>query len=233
MYARLLAIACLLSCSVLIGRAEALSTRGTTVGVFLKADANASSLSLEAMRLELRDLMTPTGISLSWTNAQNPSRADRLIVVTLRGNCLAGSGSSKAFKDKTPLASTAVTDGKVLPFSWVDCNALNQFLKQELANRSADERSEIFGRAMARLLAHEFYHVLTQTEAHTSTGISKASFSTADLLANYFTFEPEAIAHLQIEPATSTLAALEHTDEVRSYEYIPSLEPTEVALSGR
>src|SRR4051812_8353149 len=111
MYARLLAIACLLSCSVLIGRAETQSTRGTTVGVFLKVDANASSLSLDAMRLELRNLMSPTGINLSWTNGQNSSRADRLIVVTLRGNCQAGTGSSRTFKDKTPLASTAVTNG--------------------------------------------------------------------------------------------------------------------------
>ncbi len=223
MYARLLATVCLLSCSVLIGRGEALSTRGLRVGVYLQTDANASGLSLEAMRLELRDLMVPTGVSLTFTSARNTS-ADRLVVVTLRGNCQAGAKASGKFKDKTPLASTAVTDGKVLPFSWVDCNALNKFLKTE--------RAEIFGRAMGRLLAHELYHVLTQTEAHTSAGISKASFSKTDLLAPFFTFEPEAIANLHFEQPTQTLASLERAEESLGYEYIPAPDPVE-ALAGR
>jgi hypothetical protein len=182
------------------------------------------------MRLELRDLMSPTGINLTWTNAQNPVRTDRLIVISLRGNCQAGAGSSGSFKDKTPLASTAITDGKVLPFSWVDCNALNKFLKQELSSRSTNDRARIFGRAMARLLAHEFYHVLTQTEAHTSVGVTKASFSTADLLAANFTFEPEAISHLQVEPPAVTLAALDQTPANSEFELLESDEP---ALSGR
>ena len=228
MYARLLAIVCLLSCSVHYGRAEALSPRSATVGVFLKADASASSLSLDAMRLELRDLMVPAGIDLTWTNGQNPTRAEHLVVVTLRGNCQAGAKAPGNFKDKTPLASTAVTDGKVLPFSWVDCDALNKFLKQSMSSRSASERSEIFGRAMARLLAHEFYHVLTGTEAHTPAGISKASFSTADLLATYFAFEPDAITNLHVEP-TITLAALDSNPALTEAE---ELDPAD-ALAGR
>lgn len=229
MFARLLAFACLLSCSVLTGRAEALSPRGATVGVFLQVDATASSLSLETMRAELRTLLRPAGLQVVWTGRQNSDNAERLVFVSLRGNCQAGAKASGSFKDKTPLASTAVTDGKVLPFSWVDCNALNQFLKQDLSSRSRSERDEIFGRAMARLLAHEFYHVLTQTEAHTSAGISKASFSTTDLLASYLAFEPEAITHLHVEPAV-TLAALDSNPTLAESE--ESLDADEI-FAGR
>ena len=141
MYARLLAIACLLSCGVLIGRAETSSTRGATVGVYVQVDANASSLSLQAMRLELRDLMGPTGVNFalnfSAPSAQNSSRVDRVIMVEFRGDCRAGAGPSAKFKNGTSLASTAVTDGKVLPFTWVDCSALNQFLHAELDDDQA------------------------------------------------------------------------------------------------
>jgi hypothetical protein len=49
---------------------------------------------------------------------------------------------------------------------------------------------------MARLLAHEFYHVLAQTDDHTQTGIAKARFSTADLLAEHFDFESVALGRL-------------------------------------
>jgi hypothetical protein len=50
---------------------------------------------------------------------------------------------------------------------------------------------------MARLLAHEFYHVLAQTDDHTQTEISKARFSTADLLAEHFDFEAAALERLR------------------------------------
>ncbi|MEP7273320.1 MAG: hypothetical protein ABI882_17605 [Acidobacteriota bacterium] len=175
--------------------------------------------------------MVPTGVNLAWTSAQNPIPTERLIVVTLRGDCQAGATElAGKFKDKTPLASTAVTDGKVLPFSWVDCDALNKFLKQKLLSQDAANRPEIFGRAIARLIAHEFYHVLTETEAHTLNGISKAAFSTADLLTTYFAFEPEAIANLRLEQPT--LAILERAEESLGYEYIPAPEPVE-ALAAR
>jgi hypothetical protein len=49
---------------------------------------------------------------------------------------------------------------------------------------------------MARLLAHEFYHVLAQTGDHTQAGICKASFSRADLLADHFDFDDVALERL-------------------------------------
>ncbi len=207
MYARLLAFVCLLSCSVLTARAEPMSTRGATVGVYLQVDANASSLSLHAMRLELRDLMAPTGLNFSWTNAKNSALIDRLIVVELRGQCSPDAESSGKFKDRTPLASTAVTDGKVLPFTWVDCNALNRFLRPELEKSAT--RDEVYGRAIARLLAHEFFHVLTESESHTKVGVSKPSFSTKDLMASSFSFEADAVAQLHIEQPAPVLAAID------------------------
>ena len=234
MYARLLAFACLLSCSGLIVRAEPTLAPVATVGVYLKGDANASSISLQSMRVELRDLMAPTDLNLVWTNARGTTRVDRLIVVDLRGTCQAGTENVSKFKDHSALASTAVTDGKVLPFSWVDCTALDQFLRPALANRSPLERDVIYGRAMARLLAHEFYHVLAQTEAHTSSGVSKTSFSIADLMADYFTFQPDAVALLQGEQALPTLAAAAtHAEDTEVALGLPKDVVSEAAFAAR
>jgi hypothetical protein len=47
------------------------------------------------------------------------------------------------------------------------------------------------------LLAHEFYHILAQTDDHTLTGISKARFSTTDLLTDHFDFESAALDRLR------------------------------------
>jgi hypothetical protein len=229
MFARLLAFVCLLSCTARIGNAEPSLARVATVGVYLQVDANASSLSLQTMRMEVRDIMTPTGLNLVWTNAPGTARVDKLVVVTMRGTCQAGAEGGVKFKDRSSLASTAVTDGKVLPFSWVDCGGLNQFLKSALVGQAPRAREEIYGRALGRLLAHELYHVLMQTESHTASGVSKASFSVGDLLAAYLPFQPDAIALFQTEQNAPALIAEAHPGEAA----VGSDFSTDDALLGR
>ncbi|MEO8097017.1 MAG: hypothetical protein ABI811_04905 [Acidobacteriota bacterium] len=181
------------------------------------------------MRKELQELMASAGVQLVWLDSKNNISVDRMVSVELRGDCQFGSGKSGKFKDHSALASTAVQDGKVLPFSWVDCVALDQFVRPALHDESKAERSEIYGRAMARLLAHEFYHVLAQTEAHTSSGISKTAFSVNDLLADHLTFQTEALTALHIEAPVVLLSASfgEEADD------ISRLEAAEDALAAR
>ena len=208
MYARLLAFACLLSCSVLITRAEPTAVPAATLGVYLKADGSASSRSLQSMRLELRKLMGSAGIKVRWFDAPRAAAAEKLIVVELRGACQFSAERMDGQESRRRLASTAVADGKVLPFSWVDCTALDEFLGPSLISEFPQERDESYGRALGRLLAHEFYHILAQRESHTPGGISKTSFSVADLLANHFEFDSDALALLRREltvPARPTL----------------------------
>ncbi len=46
------------------------------------------------------------------------------------------------------------------------------------------ERSDLlFGRALARVLAHELYHVLAKTHSHTGQGIADKSLSGAQLIS--------------------------------------------------
>ncbi|MEP7352554.1 MAG: hypothetical protein ABI824_04920 [Acidobacteriota bacterium] len=215
MFARLLAFACLLSSSAMIGRAGSMSVPVATVGVYLKVDASASNLSLESMRLELRDLMAETGFNLVWTRDTSSPRVDTLIVVDLRGSCRAGANKTSNLENHSGLASTNVTEGKILPFSWVDCAALDHLLRPALVHQSLDQRDETYGRAMGRLLAHEFYHILAQTEQHTHSGITKKSFSQADLLANHLDFAPDAVARLQPvrEPSMPLVAAVSDAEE--------------------
>ena len=42
--------------------------------------------------------------------------------------------ASKPLSSPVPLASSSMVDGKVLPFSWVDCTALNRFLAPVASN---------------------------------------------------------------------------------------------------
>jgi hypothetical protein len=77
----------------------------------------------------------------------------------------------------TSLATTTITDGQVLPFSSLNCGALTNSVSAALAKEAGARRDFLYGRAMARVVAHEFYHVLmrtTNTAARVSHAVASA-----------------------------------------------------------
>ena len=55
-------------------------------------------------------------------------------------------------------------------------------------------RDLAYGRAMARVLAHELYHVLRRTRIHTASRLTKARLAPADLLSESAEYGEVAIA---------------------------------------
>jgi hypothetical protein len=190
MYARLLAMLGLLSVSTSMGWSESNLPGSSTLEVYLKGDIGPAE-TLAEMNRELGTLMQRASFRVLWRHANEPSSSGsaHLIVVELVGACAFPPRDSPVpLASNFALASSSVVDGRVLPFSWVDCSALTRFLGPAILNLADAEQARIYGRSMARLLAHEFYHVLAQTSEHTSTGISKPRFSIADLLADHLDF---------------------------------------------
>ena len=161
------------------------------------------------MKRELARLMQSAGYALEWSGPQDPKidTGAFLAVVELRGDCEAPAGMSPAdarLSDAADLASTFVSEGRVLPFSWINCGNVTKLLSSALMDQPGARADYILGRAIARLLAHEFYHMLMQTREHTGSGISKPCFNARDLLAESFEFERSALAELQLCPAGRT-----------------------------
>ena len=211
MYARLLATLCLLPVSTFFAQADSAVPTGATLEVYLKGQEASTPDVMRAMNRELEALMLPAGFRVIWRGASDPpsaSGAEHLVMVDLRGVCMARfSGmASKPLSSPLALASSSVADGRVLPFSWLDCTALNRFLAPVVLSSSQAEQDDLYGRSMARLLAHEFYHILAQTDDHATGGIAKARFSTADLMAEHFDFETSALERLR-PPATVASSA--------------------------
>jgi len=65
---------------------------------------------------------------------------------------------------------------------------LNRLLATALNKEGDSKREYLYGRAMGRLLAHELFHVLTNTREHDHAGIGKPSCSAKDVLADRFEF---------------------------------------------
>jgi hypothetical protein len=172
------------------------------LAVYLKTDASQSVRPLDSMRRELSRLMRTAGYELEWRGPQD-SHIDTgafLAVVELSGDCEAPSRSlpaSLALPAMADLASTFISDGQVLPFAWVNCGNVTKLLAPALLDQPAARGDFVFGRAVARLIAHEFYHMLMQTRDHTRNGVSKPCFTAADLMTNSFEFEGAALAQLR------------------------------------
>jgi len=54
----------------------------------------------------------------------------------------------------------------VLPFSWINCANLTRMIGPVLADEAGALRDYLYGRAMARIAAHELYHVMMGSRDH-------------------------------------------------------------------
>lgn len=146
---------------------------------------------MQALHNELDYLMEPTGLHLDWRSLMGVTGSEvssELAVVKFQGRC---GVEGLAIKSVHPgaLGWTHVSDGVILPFADIDCDRIRVFLQRELLFIPAANREEVFGRAMARVLAHELYHIFTQTAHHGSDGVGKSAFTVQELMADEFQFE--------------------------------------------
>jgi len=144
----------------------------------------------KAMQSELASIMEPVGIQLEWRSLEAPNEsrvAAEIVVVTFHGKCDAQSATLSQ-PESNGLGWTHLTDGEILPFAEVDCDRVRALVQNNLLRLPAADRSMAFGRAMARVTAHELYHILAHTMRHGS-GLSKPSYSAQELLADEFVFD--------------------------------------------
>jgi hypothetical protein len=139
---------------------------------------------LQAIQNELEAIMAPTGLQFSWHPLAEAGGqvSSQLAIIHFKGECDAeGLKSEAGFPG--PLGWTHISDGEILPFIDVNCDGLRIFVQRELIGVPAAARETVLGRAMARILAHELYHLLANTRAHTGGGIARAAYNVQELLA--------------------------------------------------
>jgi mono/diheme cytochrome c family protein len=144
----------------------------------------------DALKRELDLLLSPVGLSVEWRSLAAPRDVEtfpQVGVVTFKGECDL-SGLIPQDVESGALGWTHVTDGQILPFSEVDCGRIRAFLSRALIRLWPEGRDKAFSRAVARVLAHELYHVFTQTVHHSSSGVAEQSYTVAKLMAEDFSF---------------------------------------------
>jgi hypothetical protein len=82
------------------------------------------------------------------------------------------------------LGDAKVENGRVLPFSEVRCDEVRKALSYLAPAASPEQRQVALGMAMARVVAHELYHMLARTTRHAMHGLARASQPLPELVSS-------------------------------------------------
>jgi hypothetical protein len=195
--------------TLLLAVATCAFTQTRAVSFFTAPDSHQSASSSASMQRELIRILSAIDLRVSFHDsiAQSAHDANHVVVLSVRGSCDMSASAppvrDRVALDSRGLASAPVSDGRVLPFVTVECDKLRHWLTSRVAGFGAEQRQELLGRAIARLVAHEFYHIFARTKHHASEGIGRSCFSLHNLLADRFDFDQVTVAQMRPLPSTA------------------------------
>ncbi|MEJ7604783.1 MAG: hypothetical protein WKF37_00570 [Bryobacteraceae bacterium] len=182
------------------------------VTVFVDSALPHSQTISETMQAELGRVVAPLAVQLSWKKLSERSVGEdfeQIVVVRLEGSCSVGASPAEPVQARQRrLASAAVSGVSVLPFASIECNNLKRTIASGLSGQKSQVQEQRLGKAMARVLAHELYHILGATRHHHATGVSKACFGSNELLAEDFSLDNLTLAQMRLAPVEEPVGDL-------------------------
>jgi hypothetical protein len=201
----------------------------TPLAIYYSFDSPPSAALVTEMQAEVDRILGDSGVRVAWRaeeSRRNGEDFPGLVFLRFRGVCSSSQypGDSQPSADPSgkPLAQTDVADGHTLPFSAVNCDAVRRFIAPVLKALGPGARNACLGRAMARVSAHEIYHMLTGSQEHARRGIARAAHTRADLTAPAFNFaQPQtdwlrAWAAKSVSPPAAAAAGMETAQSTAS-----------------
>lgn len=102
-----------------------------------------------------------------------------------KGQCELTPFAPPAPEQGSPLGFTYRSDGRITPFSEVECDRVRGTLGEAHIAGTAEERDVLYGRALGRVLAHELSHILSGSKAHSKQGVMQKYLSAAKLVGEH------------------------------------------------
>jgi hypothetical protein len=173
-----------------------------SVTVLVDFEKPHSEVSLNAMRAGLSALLAPAGIvtdvAIKSDLPPHPQFAE-LVVFKMKGYCTMDTQAvpiGAVLDERGPLALAYASDGEVLHFGEVECDHIRRSLERLLGAAASLKNQNAMGRAMAKVIAHEIYHMLGNAKEHTHKGITKTSLSADELLDGSLKLPADALSVL-------------------------------------
>lgn len=164
-----------------------------TIAVFLSFDNPAAEISVDSMKQEAGKVLLTAEIALDWRSLQEnrgDEPADALAVLRFKGTCQSGTTSpddDTALLGRIVLASTKISDGRVLPFGEVECDRIRDYISH-MQSGSASQREHLLGRVLGRIVAHELFHIVARTARHSHSFPTQSVHTAREFALKSFKF---------------------------------------------
>jgi hypothetical protein len=153
-----------------------------------------SPAAVSQMEREITAIMQPSGLAFDWRMMKDRRTGESfhdLVIFSFKGLCQAAGpiyDELGPIGDKRALAYTRVSDGRVLPFSDVECDTIRRYIAPNVQSAHPALREGMLGRALGRVVAHEMYHMLARTTDHAESGVARSFHTRKDLTDPEFHF---------------------------------------------
>ncbi len=156
-----------------------------------------SPVSEAALGAELHSIVSLSQVPIRLQVITGPLQGDvpgSLVIFKMKGSCtMRPTMPVGAMSDERgPLAMTFMANGEMLPFANVDCNRIRTSLERTLGRGSSKQHERQYGTALARIMAHELYHILSKSPAHDTSGVTKKALSSRELCEGHLLFSQDA-----------------------------------------
>lgn len=167
------------------------------VTVVIDFEQPDSSAPLKALHQELSRIFAPAGVGIDVQVKRDlPQTASfaNLVLFKMRGSCTMTALPIGALSDERgALAMTYSVDGQTLGFGEVECDRVRVSIERVFGTADAPAEQTIYGKALARVMAHELYHMIVQSTVHTKRGITKERLSGWELSQDNLTLSNTAL----------------------------------------
>ena len=186
-----LGVLCLVA-TCLSTRAEGLPELNAPLTLVISAEHPLPAATVAEMHREMDKLMLQASIRVEWKDLSEFAEGTEvhdLVLVKFRGNCRI-QPAPMFLDERGPMAFTHTSDGEVLPFSEVLCDRVGVAAQSAMEGGEFSRRDELLGRALARVLAHEIYHIKGKCNEHGRSGVARKALSGRELIAATLDFAP-------------------------------------------
>jgi len=173
--------------TVSLSQAEVPSVASTPspVTVLLDFDQPHSSVSLQSMQQELDRILASARLKVDLrlhNELPDAPQFHDVVIFKMKGHCTMNALPIAALSDERgALAMTYSVDGSLLPFGEVECDRVRQSVQRAVGKGNPESHQAVFGIALARVIAHEMYHMISNSSTHTKDGVTKESLSGREL----------------------------------------------------
>jgi hypothetical protein len=168
----------------------------------MESEKPVPSEAVVALKKEIGRIFASTRLRIDWVSREEAGlgfEAADIVVVRFRGHCRATAMPPGPPDELGPLAWTHISDGRVLPFSEVECERVARAAQSALAGGERVRAQQMVGRALGRVVGHELLHILLQRKPHSAKSIFRRGLTPRQLVEAFEDEDDEGLIALDSE----------------------------------